>query len=99
MISSFIHRVAMKLMEIEMGKIEDPLCALFQIEPECTPLEREALSLVCELLDDIEDPNNLKDNIKTKMNMESSIQGKITWMLQRGMKDIIEKEQNLKKYL
>ena len=89
----------MKLLDMDREKIEDPLYTLYQIEPECTPLEKEVLSLVGELLDDVEDPNNLKDNIKIKMNMESSIQGKITWMLQRGMKDIIEKEQNLKKYL
>lgn len=89
----------MKLMEIKRENTEDPLGGLYQIEAECTPIEREVLSLVRNLLDDIEDPNNLKEHIKTRMHETPSIQGKIALMLQTGMKDIIQQEKSLKDYL
>ena len=89
----------MKLMEINRDNTDDPLSGLYQIEAECTPLEREVLSLVRNLLDDIEDPLNLKENIKTRMHETPSVQGKIALMLQSGMKDIIQQEKSLKEYL
>ena len=89
----------MKLMEINREKTEDPLCGLYQIESECTSLEREALSLVRNLLDDIEDSCNLKENIKTRIHETPSVQGKIALMLQTGMKGIIQQEKSLKEYL
>ena len=89
----------MKLVEINREKTEDPLSGLYQIEAECTPLEREVLSLVRNLLDDIEDPYNLKENIKSRMHETPSVQGKIAFMLQTGMKNIIQQEKSLKDFL
>lgn len=69
---------------------------LYLLEPECSSQEIEIFSLICKLLHEIDDPFNLKNDIKKMIRRDPLIQKKIAKILQKRIKQIIEKDLEIK---
>ena len=74
----------------ESGKGSDPLAELFQLEPiECTALEKEALVLVTQLLQNVEEYYALQGQIKDVIAQDHVMENRIKSLMDSLVKGLL----------
>ncbi len=76
--------------EKESGEASDPLAELFQLDAiECTPLEKEALVLVTQLLQNVEEYYALQGQIMDVMAHDRVVENRIRGLLDSLIKGLL----------
>jgi hypothetical protein len=76
--------------EKNSGETSDPLAELFQVDNiECTPMEREALVLVTQLLQNVEEYYVLQGQIKDVMAQDRVVEDRIKGLMDRLIKGLL----------